>query len=197
MKTLFVNESSSGGGGVESVTGHLVDNTDPLNPVLIQRASFIATNANATDISITTSSTTPSFFGPLMDNLSSGISLVDATTGTLRNDTGRTISMTGTINFNPDKGGGGTTQLNIVSERATTLGGPWVGNLESKRTVEISNNSESFATKLSLIIDWEPNQLLRFRGWINGGSLDFVVSSVSAIGQTFVSPSIAWELTEQ
>ena len=160
-----------------------------------EKASFFSSNLNTDPIVINDDSVAPSFLGPIEMNSSSGISLVDAATGTMRNDTGRTISMTGTINYNPDKGGGGTTTLNLVSERSND-GVTWFGNLESRRSMEVSNNSESFGTKLSLIIDWLPNQQLRFRAWRVDGTLSFVSSTVAAIGENYVTPSLVWELSE-
>lgn len=181
---------------VELVTGVLVDNTDPQKPFIKKGASFFASNANATAIVIDDTPALPSFLGPLKIDHSDEITLVDAANGTMRNDTGRTISMTGSINYNPDKGGGGNTLLNLISERSNDNGATWFGNLNSRRPVEISNSSESFGTKVSLIIDWLPGQLLRFRAWRVGGALSFVSTSTTALGESYTTPSLVWELSE-
>lgn len=183
-----------GTGGVQSVTGELVDNTDPLNPAVKNGASFFASSFDT--ITITDSTVLPSFLGPLTLDHNDEITLIDAVTGAVRNDSGRVITMTGSINYNPNKGGGGTTTLNLVSERSDDNGVTWFGNLNSRRSIEINNSGESFGTKLSLIVDWEPGQLLRFRAWRVSGSLVFESSDASALGQTFTTPSLVWELSE-
>lgn len=185
-----------GGAGVQSVSGALLDNSDPQNPIVKKGASFFASNLNTNDIIINDTPASPSFLGPLKLDHADEISLVDAANGTMRNDTGRLISMTGSISYNPDKGGGGTTTLNLISERSNDNGATWFGNVNSRRTVEISNNGESFGTKISSIIDWEPGQLLRFRAWRVAGSLSFVSTDVAALGETYTTPSIVWELSE-
>lgn len=178
---------------LDEVTGKATI-TNPSADVVDNGGAFSASCTST--VNIPTSSTNPAFLGPLILDYAKDITLVNAAEGTVRNDTGRTITMSGSISYNPDKGGGGTTTLNIVSERSADNGTTWVGNLDSKRTVEISNNTESFGTKVSWIITWAPGELLRFRAWINGGTLDFVTSSDTALGQTFNTPSVIWLLTE-
>lgn len=181
---------------VKTVSGVLVDNTDPQNPIVKKGASFFASNASATAIVINDNPSNPSSLGPLKLDHADEITLVDAATGTMRNDTARTISMTGSISYNPDKGGGGTTTLNLISERSDDNGVTWFGNLNSRRTVEISNDGESFGTKISLITDWLPGQLLRFRAWRTSGLLSFVSTDATALGETYTTPSLVWELSE-
>ena len=125
-----------------------------------------------------------------------GMSLTNQAEGIIRNDTGRTIElMTGTINFNPIIASG-TASLIIISERSSD-GVAWTGNLESKRQVEISNNTETFATKLSVVTNWLPGELVRFRVYLVTGNLTLEPnSSVALGGQTFFSPSVAWSLVE-
>lgn len=183
-------------GVVESVSGTLLDNADPQNPIVKKGASFFASNLNTSDIVINDTPATPSFLGPLKLDHADEITLVDASNGTMRNDTGRTISMTGSISYNPDKGGGGPTTLNLISERSDDDGVTWFGNLNSRRTVEISNSGESFGTKISIITDWLPGQLLRFRAWRVSGLLSFVSTDVTALGETYTTPSLVWELSE-
>jgi hypothetical protein len=181
-------------GGVLSVTGYLMDNTDPDNPFAITPSSIFANSITTTVVN--SDPADPSYLLGLTIQHADDISLVDAATGAIVNDTGRTITMTGSISYNPVKGGGAAAQLNIVSERSNDLGVSWFGNLNSRRTVEVANSAESFGTKVSLIIDWEPDQWLRFRVWLGAGVLSFVSTSTIAMGETFVTPSIVWELAE-
>ena len=168
--------------------------TNPSASVVNNGASFSA-SCNST-VSVPVDSANPAFLGPFTLDYAQDITLVNAAEGIVRNDSGRVITMSGSINYNPDKGGGGVTTLNLVSERSADNGTTWTGNLDSKRTVEIANTSESFQTLLSWIITWNPGELLRFRAWISGGTLNFVTSSDAALGQTFTSPSVVWILTE-
>lgn len=194
--TAGIKEFTFGNGLVVVVDGvaGTAEITNPSADTVNNGGAFSASCSS--NVSIPSSSTSPAFLGPLTLDYAKGITLVNAAEGTVRNDTGRVITMSGSISYNPDKGGGGTTTLNIVSERSADGGTTWAGNLDSKRTVEISNNSESFGTKVSWVITWAPSELLRFRAWINGGTLDFVTSSDTALGQTFNTPSIIWLLTE-
>lgn len=194
--TLGIKEFTFGTGltvVTDGVTGTATI-TNPSANVVNNGASFFA--SSVTTINIGTDSVNPSFLGPLTLDSATGITLTDAATGTVRNDSGRVITMTGSINYNPNVTGGGTTTLNLVSERSLDNGVTWAGNLESRRSMEINNTSESFGTKLSLILNWQPNQLLRFRAWVDTGSITLESTSATALGQTFTSPSVVWELSE-
>ena len=77
------------------------------------------------------------------------------------------------------------------------IAGPWTGNLSSLRPLEIANNGESFQTKLSVAGDWLPGEIIRFRMYaVSGGAINFESVNRTIIGQSFVSPSIAWSLEE-
>lgn len=149
-------------------------------------------------ITVNTDPLNPSFIGNMSVAASSGMTLVDPLTGCIRNDTGRIIKfMSGTINFNPNKGGGGVSRIHLVSERSSDGGVTWEGNLDSLRVIEISNNGESYGTKLSYVLDWLPGQHIRFRVYsVSGGAVDFVSSTQQIIGQPFTSAAATWELSE-
>ena len=161
------------------------------------KAYFLA--SSTTTVNVGTDPLNPSFLGSLTLIKANGFSLVDAATGAIRNDTGRVIDLaSGSINFTPNKTGGGVTTVDLVSERANDISGPWVGNLESLRPIEIANNGESFQTKLSVGVDWQPGEIIRFRIYaLSGGGINFESLSRGILGQTFISPSIAWMFEEQ
>jgi hypothetical protein len=159
-------------------------------PASVFADSFDTMNISADNLN-------PSFLTGLVIEHCDGISMADPITGAIVNDTGRTITMTGSISYNPKKSSGTTVQLNIVSERSDDGGITWFGNLNSRRSLEVSNNGESFGTKVSLIIDWLPDQLLRFRMWTTTGLLDFEsTSKIGVRGEVFTAPSCVWELAE-
>lgn len=162
----------------------------------VQKASFVATS-NST-FTVSGSAVTPSFLPFDVVSNPSGIAVENALEGTIRNVTGRTIkSMTGTISFNPDKSGGGSSRVIVISERTTGGGTVWEGNLNSIRNVEISGTTESFGTKVSLVTDWADNELLRFRAYeVGGGSVDFKAEAETILGQAFTGPSLVWDLSE-
>jgi hypothetical protein len=159
----------------------------------ITKASYFANSFETLVLSIDPDN--PSYLTNLNLLHSDSITLVDNLTGTIRNDTGHSITMTGSISFNPEKVNG-TPTLNIVSERSND-GITWFGNLDSRRSMEISNNNESFSTKVSLIVDFPATQLARFRIWVTNGNVNFHSTSTTALGgQVFRVPSVLWELSE-
>jgi hypothetical protein len=180
--------------GVISLAGDNVDNADPKNPIIEHSSSFFATSVDT--IPISQDSLSPSFFTGLSLAHADKIAIVDLPTGAMINNSGKTITMTGTVSINPTLSGGVTAALNIISERSNDGGLNWFGNLDSRRPVEVANSSESFGTKISLIIDWLPGQWLRFRLWTTVGNLSLVSTSATALGQTFATPSVVWELLE-
>lgn len=188
--------ATSTGGGVQSVTGDSVDNADPSNPVIIEKQHFIA--ASLLTIIVGTDANSPSFFtGMSLISSSTGFTSID-TNGVIVNESGRVIkSMSGSISFQPSKSGGGTTSLSLWSERSID-GATWTQNSESLRTIEISNNGETFKTSISLILDWEDGHYLRFRIYASGGgSVSFVSPTDTVLGgEVITGASAVWELSE-
>ena len=185
-----------GGGSVASVTGSGVDNTDPSNPVIIERQHFIAGSLSTVVVGIDPNA--PSFLtGMSLSDASSGFISVD-TNGAIVNNSGREIkSMTGSISFQPNKTGGGTTSLRLWSERSVD-GVSWTQNSESLRTIEIANNGETFKTSISAILNWEDGHYLRFRVYASGGgSVSFISPTDTVLGgEIIVGASVIWELSE-
>lgn len=146
-------------------------------------------------IVISSDADSPSYLTGFTSEYLKGISLTDVATGTVRNDSGKTLNMMGTINYHPNASGAVAT-LNIISERSAD-GITWEGNLSSRRTIEISNTGESFGTKASILLNWEPGHFLRFRFWVSTGNLQLESSTAAALGgQVFTCPALAWMLHE-
>lgn len=140
----------------------------------------------------------PSFLTGLTLIGAPSFTLIDAATGAIRNDTGRTIEkMDGTISYNPVKGGGGTALLNIFSEKSTDGGTSYVANAGSLRPVEVSNTGESFKTAVSFLANWADGEILRFRIFeANGVTVTLSPSSTASLGQTITGHSVVWTLAE-
>lgn len=166
------------------------------NGAFVDKVGFLALSQTA--FTVSGDAANPSYM-PIDSLLNiSGIELFDGPTGAIKNVSGRTIIVTsGTISFNPDRAGGGTSTLNLVSEKSGDEGVSWIGNLNSLRKIEVASNNESFQTKISLTVNWAPNEILRFRVYeTGGGSIDFIPTSETILGQPFTGASMIWELEE-
>ena len=153
---------------------------------------YIALSSTDT-VSLGSDADNPSYLTGAVLESASDISLVDAATGAIQNDSGKDIPfMDGSISFNPDSLGGATVVMHIVSEISAD-GITWEGNLKSKRTVEVANSNESFATKVSLLKNFPNGWQARFRCWVGSGNLDLAATSETALGgQVFTTPSWLW-----
>ena len=157
----------------------------------VNKAAFIATSQSA--FTISGSNAAPSFL-PIDSVFSpNGFELFDAATGAIKNVSGRTLKVVvGTISLNQD---GGSNTINLVSESSIDDGVTWAGNLNSLRKLRVTE--ESFQTKLSLAVNWQNNQIIRFRAYeTGGGSVDCLPSSETILAQPFTGPSLAWDLQE-
>lgn len=149
-----------------------------------------------TTITLSTDPTTPSYF-PL-DNRFDGheCELVNALTGEVRNTSDRVIeTLVGNFSFTPQKDGAGTTVLYIVSERSTDNGVTWLPNPESLRTFELKRDINQFGTKVSMLFNWLPDEIVRFKGYASS-NLDLVSDAATIEGFEYVSISWFWALME-
>lgn len=147
-----------------------------------------------TDVIIDNNTTTPATLNGAVVRKSRDIEVSDAATATIRNMSGGAISLlTGLISFNPDSLAGGVTVLHIISERSMD-GITWTGNLDSKRTIEVSNSTESFQTKVSLLSDFQPLEYCRFRLVTDAGTLTLVRTEKTIMGQVFYTHAWQWDI---
>lgn len=182
--------------GVQSVTGNSVDNTDPLNPVVNDKAHFAAITTDTVNIGIDAAN--PSFFpGMVFSPGTSGFNINPAD-GAVQNNTGRTlVDVIGTVSFQPSKAGGGTTVLHLASQSSSN-GVDWSINPNSLRVVEVSNTGETFKTSLSLAFNWPDQVYIRFVCYaFSGGAISFVSPSDTIGGDPVIGASVAWELSER
>lgn len=176
-----------GGGGSGGSSG---DENIPPNG-----AYFVAVSSSTINVGIDPDS--PSFITGLVIGSERGGFTVDAN-GAVTNNTGRLISaVTGTISFQPDKDGGGTTQLDLWSEISND-GVTWTQNSGSLRTMEVSNSGETFKTSVSLAFNWTAGSMIRFRMFsAGGGAISFVAPTATVLGGEVVTGASAiWELKE-
>ena len=149
------------------------------------------------DVFINEDEQNPSFF-PNMQLVSvNKVSLEDSATGTFKNESGRVVEyMEGSLSFQPNKSGGGVSILKLISERSFD-GVNWVGNLNSLRSIEVPNNGESFNTVISVLLDWQPDELIRFRCYNSTNpNMVFEVPTDNILNQNFEGPSMYWTLHE-
>lgn len=161
---------SSGGGGVVSVTGVRVDNTDPLNPVVGIALHF---GAYTTDlISVSTDPNSPTYLTGVALFPSSSPEFTIITDGGgvqwIRNDSTKIFSMQGTATYQTIQGAGGSAQLKLWSERSADDGVTFTENAFSLRTSDVPNNSDSSQTKSSGVDQWNPGESIRWAMYNSG-----------------------------
>lgn len=117
--------------------------------------------------------------------------LWDEDTFAVKNISGRTIKVTGDISWHPVKSGGGTARLVLGSESSVDNGDSWSLNQGSNRPQEINNDGDTFQTKVSFLLSWVPDQIVRFRLYNGGaGVVQLAPSSDPMLGETLVGHSV-------
>ena len=129
----------------------------------------------------------------------SGIDLNDILDGSFVNSTGRVLTICfGTVSFYPSQTGPGTPTLKVFSERSTDGGTTWTANEFSRRPVTVSDTEEPYSTKESIMENWQPGELLRFKVFYTGtGSVSLQSQSETVnTNQTITTPSFSWLIEE-
>ena len=167
--------------------------------VMIENKAYFLTTTDE-EVTISTDNDSPSFLTDMELENNSGDFELMSTIGSLKNISGRNIKlMTGTISFQPNKSGGGTSVMHLWSERSIDDGVTWIQNSHSLRVLEISNSGETFKTSVSYVNDWADQECVRFRSYIYSGgdvNLDAPTDTVSN-GAVINGHSVIWELSEK
>jgi len=186
---------------VESVTGENVDNTDPLNPVVLPEMvlSFGVVTSDRIPLvgGISTSAAAPTYAtGLSLSEVSGGFELVTtgpwANTGAVLNNTGFDIDVIGTFSYYPDNSGG-TSRIDMWSETSAD-GIIIVENAGSARSIEIASSGESSGTKASRFLSWKNGEMVRFAFTDTGaGDCAFAPPSVTSTQGTVTAPSFSFQ----
>ncbi len=122
---------------------------------------------------------------------------LDTDEGAVQNNSGRTLTMTGTFSYQPDNTGAAS-RVEVWSERSSD-GATWTENAGSARSVEVSSANEASGTKFSAVSEWLDGEYLRFAMYDSGsGSISYVPLTLSVNGGTdnASGPSFVWALEE-
>lgn len=141
-------------------------------------------------ISVSINPATPSYITgiSLFDSSSEGFEVVDAATGLIKNNTGRDLTMSGTVTYQGVNGTGGTAQLQLWSERSTDDGVTFEVNSSSLRTTQLPNTSSGSQTKSAGISNWKSGESARFALYnASGGSLSLAAPSDTVNGDDVVT----------
>lgn len=124
---------------------------------------------------------------------SNGVSLQG---DSIRNDTGRVINfMSGTIGLHPEvDGGGGSKLINLTSEKSPDGIAPYVISNQN-RPIFTRNNSESYNTKESYLIDFAIGEHVRFIAYADS-AMDIAPSNALFRGLAITGPAALWILVE-
>lgn len=191
-------QASGCGGGVESVTGTRVDNTDPLNPVVGIALHFGAYTIDS--ISVSTDPNAPTYLTgvALFPSSSSEFTIITDTGGVqwIRNDSDKTFSMQGTATYQIVQGAGGAGNLQLWSERSEDDGVTFIENPFSLRTSEVPNNSDNSQTKSSGVDQWAPGESIRWAMYNSGaGAVTLAAPSDTVNGGNVINGlTFYWQL---
>lgn len=200
-KARFAGQEGWEGGIIEvrASDGFAVLSIEENNQVSINYSTsfagvgFLATSDDTITVSLDPNA--PSFLTGFNFDGSDEFELFDAATGAVKNVSGRTLTVLGTISYNPNKIGGGVALLQTLSESSFDEGSSYSVNVGSLRPVEINNSGESFKTIVSFLAAWAPNQIVRFRVFEDSNTATNIEpSSTSALGGTVTGHSVIWTL---
>lgn len=152
-------------------------------------------------ISISTDPDNPTYVTGLglFPTSSEGFTIVDASRGIVRNDTGRTLTMSGTVTYQGEKVSSGRALLHLWSEKSNNDFQTFEVNQNSLRTTPVSNSSsDESSTKSAGIANWESGQSARFAMYNSGaGSLVLQTPEVTVNhGETVHGFSFYMQLNE-
>ncbi len=176
----------------------IIGNRDPRVDAILKEADVASFVAYSTEnVSINDDADNPSFFTDLILAFSNKIELIPEL-GAIRSLATEVIPfMEGTLNFQPEKTGGGVSNIHLVSERSFD-GQNWVGNLSSLRSIEVSNSGETYKTVYSAIVGLMPGEMCRFRAYnAAGANIDFEAPVDNIIQQDFIGYPLLWSLTQK
>lgn len=150
----------------------------PFNHAPLIRYSFglssEATIAMSTDGANPTYANTTILIPP-----STGFTLIDATKGIVRNDTGvDLLNPTGTVSWHANNGTGGVADMVIWSETSVDDFVTFAENDVSLRVTSLPNTSEASQTKYSSLTTWKNGESVRFAMYNkSGGALSLEAPS--------------------
>lgn len=165
--------------------------------VMLENRSFFLVTSDE-EITINEDNDSPSFLSNIELENDSGDFELTSSTGSIKNISGRNIKLlTGSISFQPNKGGGLTSVMHLWSERSSD-GITWTQNSHSLRVIEISNSGETFKTNVSYINNFLNQEHIRFRAYIySGGSVTLVPPTDTVLnGNVIKGHSVIWKLKE-
>ena len=145
-------------------------------------------------IIVSTSQATPSTISGMVLVVERGLELqVD---NSIKNITGRTINLFGTISYHPDNTSA-TSVLNMCVQRSTDNGVSWVNEPFSGFTVEVANSNESYSTKSTGISGLNDSELFRFVFYETGtGGITLDPTNFQMEGNPVDGASLSIHLTE-
>lgn len=141
-------------------------------------------------IPVSTDPDNPSYITGLLlfDSSSEGFEVIDAATGLVKNNTGRDLTMSGSVTYQGVNGTGGTAQLQLWSERSVDDGVTFEINQSSLRTTQLPNTSSGSQTKSAGIANWKSGESARFAIYnTSGGTLSLAAPTDTVNGGASVT----------
>lgn len=124
--------------------------------------------------------------------------LIDPANGWVKNNSGRSFSMQGTVTYQPEQGAGGSAQLRLWSERSGDDGSTFTENDFSLRKSGVSNNSDDSQTKSSAVDTWNDGESIRWAMYNAGPGEITLKSPTDTVNNGNVISGLAfyWQLNE-
>lgn len=175
--------------GVQSVTGNSVDNTDPLNPIILDGAYIILESRTTQSISTDQANPTELDNWTVLES-----NLISLQENSIRNDSGKVIkAMHGTIGIHPVVDGGGNRLINITSERSPD--GITYTISDQNRPIFTNSSSETYNTKESYLTNFGIGEYVRFIAHADS-AMSIGESSTNFRNQVVTGPAMLWILHE-
>ena len=119
----------------------------------------------------------------------------DDTEKAMRNVSGRTLTMRGTLSYHLNNANNSERSISVFSE-VKISGGSWVKNADSGRKESVRGDDAKYSTKSSEVFELPHDALLRFGFFAGAVGVSLLPVSFVAEGVTVTGPSFRWTLKE-
>jgi hypothetical protein len=217
---LILSQLSGAAGGVLSVLGLQVDNTDPLNPII--PASVLSCTGETVDntdpynpivnqlhfgaftvdvVPVSNDSANPTYLTGIVlaGSSSPEFTLVIAPDGSqlIKNTSAKTFPMEGSATYQIVQGAGGGAEFFLWSEKSIDDGVTFIENAFSLRTSDVPNNRAGSQTKTAAVGSWAPGESIRWAMYRTGGEVTLSAPSTAVNGGNVVSGfTFFWQLNQ-
>jgi hypothetical protein len=155
--------------------------------------SFMATSSET--IAISTDPLLPTYLQAITQEDPFDFFEYDATEKAMRNVSGRTLNLSGTLSYNTKNNNNSQRVLSIFSQ-SKIEGGPWEDNADSARKDILRGANDRYVTKASEGFGLPHRALIRFGFFASAVGVSFLPVTINVNGAVLTGPSFKWTLKE-